>query len=902
LVAEVGSQRQMLGGGCKMPKLPTRYSIIAVDIESFSAHAQPVQARLRAEMNEVVKSAVRNTSFRWEAFRIQERGDGILMLIPPAVSPVRLAGVFIRGLDQLLAGKSAGLSAAQSMRLRVALHRGWGSFDEQAWSGEAVILACRLVDAQPLREALTAATRAHLGFIVSDDVYQYLIRRGFHTIDTAAYLPVRLHARQLLDVKGWITVPGYAAPPGIEPARPGDPAEASGVVVDSQIDTTGRRKAGTGSGGEARGTVKWFNADKGFGFIAPDEGTGALSAKGTVKWFNADKGFGFIAPDEGTGALSAKGTVKWFNADEGFGFIAPDDGTADVFVHHSAIQAAGYRSLQENQRVEFTVSQGGFIAPDDGTADVFVHHSAIQADDYRSLQENQRVEFTVSPVPSGPRIRNPAGGKGPDVPGPEPDRYLVGELPSRVRDGAEFSLIVSITIEAPEPGLAAVPLPKLSAGRQGIQVTLVVRPDAGLVALGELQQTVIVLQHGDCPPVRFPFRARAVGLSRLRVSAWLGGTFLAELRLEISVEAEQPMADSQRRSAPIGGLRADPGEVTLQVHSDGARYSFQLLSQRYLFGPVLAESLTEEPGQAVERTVAMLRKMAGDVSGYAPALAARWVRETGTGLWQDLVPRLIQDQFWQLRDSITSFTIACEDDTVPWELLYPLSPTDDAGFLVEQFPVLRRVYDQCRSDRILLGDARYVVPPGSPEKAQDEVATIRRILGQANGSTIGDLADLLTLLDAGSTGLLHFACHNTFSLEGGGSSIKMVGGAFVPQLLNSAVGRRRLADRSPLIFVNACRSAGVSAEYTQMMGWASQFMAAGAGAFIGTLWPVRSSQASLFAEAFYAALMAGADLGQASLTARQVAKDDGDPTWLAYTTYGDPTATARGTTNSVRPV
>jgi len=54
----------------------------------------------------------------------------------------------------------------------------------------------------------------------------------------------------------------------------------------------------------------------------------------------------------------AQGTVKWFNADKGFGFIAPDDGSADVFVHHSAIQADGYRSLQENQRVEFTTARG----------------------------------------------------------------------------------------------------------------------------------------------------------------------------------------------------------------------------------------------------------------------------------------------------------------------------------------------------------------------------------------------------------------------------------------------------------------------------------------------------------------------------------------------------------------
>ena len=54
----------------------------------------------------------------------------------------------------------------------------------------------------------------------------------------------------------------------------------------------------------------------------------------------------------------AQGTVKWFNADKGYGFIAPDDGTADVFVHHSAIEADGYRSLQDNQRVEYNVTQG----------------------------------------------------------------------------------------------------------------------------------------------------------------------------------------------------------------------------------------------------------------------------------------------------------------------------------------------------------------------------------------------------------------------------------------------------------------------------------------------------------------------------------------------------------------
>ena len=53
-----------------------------------------------------------------------------------------------------------------------------------------------------------------------------------------------------------------------------------------------------------------------------------------------------------------EGTVKWFNADKGFGFITPEDGGEDLFVHFSAIQVSGYKTLEDGQRVRFEVTQG----------------------------------------------------------------------------------------------------------------------------------------------------------------------------------------------------------------------------------------------------------------------------------------------------------------------------------------------------------------------------------------------------------------------------------------------------------------------------------------------------------------------------------------------------------------
>lgn len=394
----------------------------------------------------------------------------------------------------------------------------------------------------------------------------------------------------------------------------------------------------------------------------------------------------------------------------------------------------------------------------------------------------------------------------------------------------------------------------------------------------------------DPAPVRFGFGARTPGLHRIDVTAWAGGTFLAEVSVEVSVAAGGPFRDGKPKTASLGVTQARPGEVTMEVRFDGSHYTFQLRSDAALFAPVV-ESIANTPNAAVENAIKQLQQLARGGSGYNSTMTREVIRSAGIQLWSDMVPADIREQFWQVGSTMSAFTIATDHDVVPWELLYPLSSWNDAGFLIEQVPVVRRTYGQHRTQKVGLRNPRFVMPPKAPTGAHEEITAIRAILGAADGRPITKADELLALVNSGAMGATHFACHNTFSSDG--SFIDMDGGRFMPALLAEASIRKLLEDNNPLVFINACRSAGAAPTYTKMLGWVQQFMSSGAGAFVGTLWAVRSESSARFAIAFYQSLVEGATLGAAALAARMDQHEDPlDPTWLAYAVYGDPFATA----------
>jgi hypothetical protein len=496
---------------------------------------------------------------------------------------------------------------------------------------------------------------------------------------------------------------------------------------------------------------------------------------------------------------------------------------------------------------------------------------AVAAFDPRSEQDDEDRDAGQAPPDAEPAVC-----------------YLIAQSPERVQAGSHISLLLWTTY-APGDG-ASVALRPLDMPIEGRDVTLIVSP-IGLESLDDLQQHLHVPATGDSQPIRFAFTAASAGLQRIAVRAFANGTLVGELQLEISVEARPTGGTGRSRDDDVGVLAAAPGEVTLQVQRDAdGQYTFQLLSES-LYQAERSRGLAGDPVRAVAAIAGEFAEMAA--KGYPTALVRNRLRNLGAQLWADLIPQEIRRQFWAQADRIRSFTIYSDVDVVPWELLYPIDGDNDNGFLVEQFPVVRRVYGEARVRELRLGRAAYVVPPGGPATAMEEVRAVRSRLGTfVRDLGIVDRLDSLIGLFDDAPNVLHFAGH-THVVGQRGTEITLAGGSLRPVDLTAQTLKRGLATASTLVFFNACRAEDETLGFVQMADWASRFMAAGAGAFLGPLWPVRASSARAFADAFYQALVSeGATLGAATQRARRsIAADDGDPAWLAYTVYGDPSAT-----------
>ncbi|MGA5314835.1 hypothetical protein ACPCTK_12020 [Streptomyces pseudogriseolus] len=221
-----------------MPEEATHRWIIAMDVENFSTRRDPVQRRVRKAMYRVLDAAMERARLATGSTVSEDRGDGVLMLVEPSVSPLLLSGPFVRELDLELGEYAQESNEEHALRLRLALHQGLATRDERGWSGDALNTAFRIVDGQPLRDVLTAAPSARMVFAVSSDVHHAVIRHGHRGIDPAAYLPCDITTKHGETIGIWVTVPGYPAPPGLSASRAQAPGAATGSASPEDVPAT----------------------------------------------------------------------------------------------------------------------------------------------------------------------------------------------------------------------------------------------------------------------------------------------------------------------------------------------------------------------------------------------------------------------------------------------------------------------------------------------------------------------------------------------------------------------------------------------------------------------------------------------------------------------------------------
>lgn len=470
-------------------------------------------------------------------------------------------------------------------------------------------------------------------------------------------------------------------------------------------------------------------------------------------------------------------------------------------------------------------------------------------------------------------------------------RSLHAEAPESVRPRQRFAISVQLRRAPSDPGGASSDLRPFLISASGRQVTIDLHVSGGLKVLSDSTCSLTVRPGQDSDPVRFELEAAQTGPAAVTLRAFaLPADYLGQLRLALPVNDAVSGGHRTVGSPPFQVGTGPDRSATLEVDVD----PFQRLMSFRLRGPGeigVQRPVTVSLAEAVENIAAGLQRKLDQIakgSGLSPQAVEALLRGTGADLWQRLLPASVKDLLMRNLHSLDALVIIGADDPIPWELLLPVTPGKAQAFLSDQVLVTRWAFDAASPKLVFgAGPVRYVLPDAAPPAALAEIVQLEALLG--TGKRIGTLNALLDELAEAAFGLLHFAAHNIVASDLPASAWVKLDQPFQQGMLGA--DRLNAVDRAaPLVFMNACNSGAGSPLWVGSTGWAGRFLAAGAGAFVGSLWQVRDGPAKDFAASFYGELSAGKALGAAFQAARKSVGKDGDPTRLGYTLFGNTAA------------
>ncbi|GAB3250358.1 response regulator [Kineosporia babensis] len=174
--------------------------IVTFRIEGLLGHRDPVQAELRRALLTVAAKAVADTQLIWASLDIRDEPEGLCLLIPADVQPVRLAGPLLGNLENALAEIAIRFTPATRLRIRMSLHHGLVIADQAGWTGGALGMSQRLAEAVALQNALRRTPGQLLAVLASDDFHRTVLAPGHRSVRSEHFHPVELGPGE----RGWL--------------------------------------------------------------------------------------------------------------------------------------------------------------------------------------------------------------------------------------------------------------------------------------------------------------------------------------------------------------------------------------------------------------------------------------------------------------------------------------------------------------------------------------------------------------------------------------------------------------------------------------------------------------------------------------------------------------------------
>jgi hypothetical protein len=182
---------------------PEHRSIMVIDTAGSAKWHNQAQLQAREVLSAAVRAAFRHAGIEWANLAAEDRGDGMILLVPASVSKLDLLDPVVPRLAQAIGEHNAAVDPAFRIRLRIAVHAGELHHDQTGWVGSDLNTACRLVNGEAAYEQLNRRPEADLVLVVSELIYHGVVRHRYRDIDPSSYRPVVVRYKEV-DTRAWI--------------------------------------------------------------------------------------------------------------------------------------------------------------------------------------------------------------------------------------------------------------------------------------------------------------------------------------------------------------------------------------------------------------------------------------------------------------------------------------------------------------------------------------------------------------------------------------------------------------------------------------------------------------------------------------------------------------------------